>query len=76
MVLNEHVNYNVSSDVRCTFTPDEGYALWDDSNEFNIDSKTGKPYSYMLSIDVPTLQSESLSSHIHAELIEDGMEVF
>lgn len=76
MILNPNVNVDTSNASFDKFTPDEGYALWDDTEEGNIDPITGEPYCYWLIMYVPKNQSEALAPHIWAKLIDESMEVY
>lgn len=75
MTLNEHVNYEVRYVLIGVFTPDEGYALWDDTQEGNLD-ENGEPIHYYLSMQCGTSRAEERAPHIHARLIEEGMHVY
>lgn len=76
MTLNPNVNvdteYNQYVD---RFYPDEGYALWQDNEEGNLD-ENGQPMSYFLHKQVNKRRSEATAPHIWAKLIDETMEVF
>ena len=76
MTLNPNVNvdteYNQYVD---RFYPDEGYALWRDNEEGNLD-ENGQPYQYYLQYQCQKRFSESEAPHIWAKLIDETMEVF
>ena len=77
MILNEHVNVDTElSHVADKFYPDDGYALWMDDEEGNIDPDTGEPNMYWLQINVPKSMSEACAPHIWAKLIDETMEVY
>lgn len=69
MTLNEHVNVDITQDYADVFTPDEGYALWDDTETSNMD-ENGNPIVYVQTMIVPKSRSEALALHIQAKLIE------
>lgn len=76
MTLNEHVNINTTEYENAdVFTPDEGYALWDDTETTNMD-ENGNPMVYVLIMIIPKSRSEAMAPHIHAKLIEPGMSVY
>lgn len=76
MTLNPNVNvdteYNRYVDK---FYPDEGYALWRDNEEGNLD-ENGQPYQYYLQMQIQKNASEATAPHIWAKLIDETMEVF
>lgn len=73
---SDHVNLEVISEHYYKFAPDEGYALWDDTEEGNLD-ENGEPMCYWLTIICPNENSAIKSSpHIWAKLIDETMEVF
>lgn len=76
MILNEHVNvdteYNQYVDK---FTPNDGYALWRDDEESNLD-ENGNPLCYWKQLQIQKRISESIAPHIWARLIEEGMQVY
>lgn len=76
MILNPNVNVdtelNASADK---FYPDDGYALWRDNEEGNLD-ENGEPICYWLQINVPKSISEERAPHIWAKLIDETMEVY
>lgn len=76
MILNEHVNVDTTSNQYSDiFTPDEGYALWDDTEIGNLD-ENGQPYCYWLQMHISKRHSEENAPHIWAKLIDETMEVF
>lgn len=74
MTLNEHVNVEITARVQVKFTPDEGYALWDDTQSGNID-ENGEPIHYYLSMIMSRSNAEAAAPHIWARLIAEGMRV-
>lgn len=75
MTLNPNVNVNTTAYENADeFTPDEGYALWDDTEETNMD-EDGNPIVYSLVMIVPKRHSETLAPHIWAKLIDETMDV-
>lgn len=82
MTLNEHVIVDTtSSTTQDIFYPEDGYALWEDDEETNLNPETGEPLCYWLQIRYPkTWQgnpySEQRAPHIWAKLIDETMEVF
>lgn len=76
MTLNEHVNVDTTlSESYDKFTPDEGYALWRDDMQSNID-EDGNPKHYYKQMLIGKTRSESVAPHIWARLIEEGMQVY
>ena len=75
MNLNEHVNLDTTKTYGDIFTPDEGYALWNDAEEGNFD-ENGQPIKYSLTIITPKSKTEILAPHIWAKLIDETMEVY
>lgn len=75
---NEHINVSTNQTYGYVeFTPDEGYAMWDDTEIGNIDEETGEPICYWLTIICPNEQSAIESApHIWAKLIDETMEVY
>lgn len=74
---NEHVNYTVNSIYGFVeFKPDDGYAMWMDDEEENLD-ENGEPMCYWLTIGCPN-ESRAIerAPHIWAKLIDETMEVF
>lgn len=70
MTLNDHVNVDTTQYERAdVFIPDDGYALWDDTEVPNMD-ENGNPMVYVLTMIVPKSRSEALAPHIWARLIE------
>lgn len=77
MNLNEHVNVDTIFNQYCDiFTPDDGYALWDDTEIGNLDEETGEPLCYWLQMQIQKSISETQAPHIWAKLIDETMEVF
>lgn len=77
MNLNPNVNVNTDRFERAdVFTPELGYALWNDTETGNLDEETGEPLCYWLEMIVPKSISETQASHIWAKLIDETMEVF
>lgn len=73
---NPNVILTITAYGRYQFTPAEGYALWRDNEEANLD-ENGNPLCYWMSYTVPTeARAIAQAPHIHAKLIEPGMEVF
>lgn len=77
MTLNSNVNADTErfSGSAVVFTPDEGYALWRDNEEGNLD-ENGQPICYWLTMIVPISQAENYAPHIWAKLIDETMEVY
>lgn len=76
MMLNPNVNVNTTEYENAdVFTPDDGYALWDDTEEGNLD-ENGSPLCYWLTMIIPKRFFESFAPHLWARLIEPGMEVY
>lgn len=76
MTLNPNVNVDTTvSQYHDKFTPDEGYALWDDTEEGNLD-EYGQPICYWRTIRVPKTISDATAPHIWAKLIDETMEVY
>lgn len=75
MTLNEHVNCSVEYGFSYVFRPDEGYALWDDTQTGNLD-ENGEPIHYYMSMRMNKTNAESTAPHIWARLIEEGMQVY
>lgn len=75
MTLNEHVNCIVEYGLLYVFRPYEGYALWDDTQTGNLD-ENGEPIHYYMSMRMNKANAERLAPHIHARLIEEGMQVY
>lgn len=75
MILNPNVNVDVNRFVKAdVFTPDEGYALWRDNEDGNLDN-CGNPVRYSLMMIIQKSFSEEWSSNIHARLIDTTMDV-
>lgn len=72
--LNEHVNATYD-EYGVTFTPDNAYALWNDTEETNLD-ENGNPYQYYLQLFVQMRFAEEDAPHIWAKLIDETMEVY
>lgn len=77
IVCNEHVRcelelHGTYQDLY-QFLPDNGYALWRDNETGNIDSDTGEPWCYWLSIGSTDSEVESFAPHVWAKLIDDSM---
>lgn len=76
MTLNPNVNVDTESNQYTDkFYPDEGYALWDDTEEYNLD-ENGQPLQYYLQLNILKRRSETLAPHIWAKLIDETMEVY
>lgn len=76
MNLNEHVNVSTEfSAYAHRFYPDDGYALWRDDVESNLD-ENGQPFTYYLMMNVPNQFAETVAPHIWAKLIDETMEVY
>lgn len=76
MTLNPNVNVDTESSAYVdTFYPDEGYALWQDDEEGNLD-ENGQPLQYYLQKNIRKVASEAAAPHIWAKLIDDTMEVY
>lgn len=72
MTLNPNVNVDQErSKYADIFTPDDGYVLYRDNEDGNIDPDTGLPIMYMKMIRVPKKISEDCASHIWAVLESD-----
>lgn len=78
IVCNENVNCEWSYDYAYgsvyRFYPDEGYALWRDNEEGNLDEETGEAMCYWHQI--LTDKPEEYAPHIWAVLIDETMEEF
>lgn len=72
--MNEHVNCNAVL-FAYEFTPDDGYALYDDTQTENFD-ENGEPIHYFMRMIMSKSNAEEKSPHIWARLIEEGMEVY
>ena len=71
MTLNEHVKVDTEQFEKAdVFTPDEGYALWDETEDGNLDAD-GNPRVYITTLIVPKSRSSSLSSHIFAKSLTE-----
>ena len=76
MTLNDHVLVDTeSSQYVDKFYPEEGYAIWRDNEEGNLD-ENGEPMQYYLQYNCLKRFSESEAPHIWAKLIDETMEVF
>ena len=76
MTLNPNVNIDTGLNPYADhFYPDEGYALWRDNEDGNLD-EIGQPLQYVLQINIPKNQSQAAASHIWAKLIDETMESF
>lgn len=76
MTLNPNVNIDTGLNPYADhFYPDEGYALWRDNEDGNLDDG-GQPLQYVLQINIPKNQSAAAASHIWAKLIDETMESF
>lgn len=76
MTLHDHVLVDTESSTYVdTFYPEDGYALWLDNEEGNLD-ENGNPMQYCLQINVLKRFSDSESEHIWAKLIDETMEVY
>lgn len=76
MNLNPHINVDTESNPYVDkFYPDEGYAMWRDNEEANLD-ENGQPMQYYLQYNCQKRFSESEAPHIWAQLIDDTMEVY
>lgn len=73
MIVNENVIYDVWHDWH-RFRPKDGYALWRDDEEGNLDEETGEPLCYWITILCP---NETIANkralHIWAKLIDETM---
>lgn len=83
IICNENVScefmwsHTIPSGVtydRYKFLPADGYALWRDNEEGNIDPETGEPWCYWWEIE--SINAEEDAPHIWAKLIDDTMETF
>lgn len=76
MTLNDHVLIDTTTSAYVDiFYPESGYALWDDTEEANLD-ENGVPLSYWLQIQTFKRNTEAKAPHIWAKLIDETMEVF
>lgn len=81
MTLNPYVTVDTtSSETVDTFYPEDGYVLWMDDEEGNLDPETGEPIYYWTRYAFFKTwhgepYSEKRAPHIWAKLIEPGMEV-
>lgn len=76
MTLNPNVNVDTTvSQYTDKFTPDEGYALWRDNEEGNLD-ENGNPYQYYYQMRIQKSRSAEWAPHIWAKLIDETMEVY
>lgn len=76
MILNPNVNVDTEKNKYCDiFTPDDGYALWDDTETDNLD-ENGEPMLYWLTMMIQKSHSEERAPHIWAKLIDYTMEVY
>lgn len=75
ITCNENVNCEWSYDYAYgsvyRFYPNEGYALWRDNEEGNLDEETGEPMCYWHQI--LTDKPEEYALHIWAKLIDETM---
>lgn len=79
IICNENVFCNVEVvgkyHTMYQFTPTNGYALWRDNEEGNLD-ENGEPMCYWFSISALDTEVEEFAQHIWAKLIDETMEVF
>lgn len=79
IMCNENVScsavFTSSVGTRYKFTPAEGYALWRDNEEGNLD-ENGEPYCYWYAIYEWDEAAAEIAPHIWAKLIDDTMEVY
>lgn len=76
MILNPNVNVDTESSAYVDkFYPDDGYALWQDDEEGNLD-ENGQPLQYYLQKNIRKIASEAAAPHIWAKLIDETMEVY
>ena len=76
MILNPHVLVDTESNAYVDkFYPEEGYAIWRDNEEGNLD-ENGNPFIYYYQYNCQKRFSESEAPHIRAKLIDKTMEVF
>ena len=71
-MMNPNVNVDTSHPSFDKYTPADGYELWRDNEEGNLD-ENGQPLSYMKTMYVPKAASEDFTSHIQAHKIGDTM---
>ena len=76
MILNPHVLVDTESNAYVDkFYPEEGYAIWRDNEEGNLD-ENGNPFIYYYQYNCQKRFSESEAPHIWAKPIDETMEVF
>lgn len=75
MILNPNINVDIISSIHSDiFVPEQGYALWRDDEEGNLD-ENNQPQCYWLMMRVPKKISEARAPHIWAKQIDDTMDI-
>lgn len=76
MKLNKNVNLDTSFAGYDRFYPDDGYALWDDTEEGNLDEVTGEPLCYFKAICMNKANTENKCEHIKARQADETTDVY
>lgn len=76
MTPNPNVNVDTEySTLAVRFYPDEGYALWQDDEEGNLD-ENGNPMQYYHQKIIRKVAAENAAPHIWAKLIDETEGVY